>query len=292
MGIFACFLWSTAFAVVKIGFKYVPGPLTFAGMRFTLAGILLIPFCWRKNILTLLATHRKVITYVALLNVAIGYAFYYTAMKYVSGATAAIIIGTGPLITAIMTHFILENDKMDRMKFFSILLGMGGVSIIMFNTKPVTPLGRREFIGILLLLANSTLASYANIKVAQVKGGIDGRFLTSNQMLWGGSLLLIMGKIFERGYDISLSTLPLEFYLSLLWLAFVSAAAFSLWFMAIQMKEIKVSELNMLKFIIPVLGAVISWTILPEESPDIISLIGMFLVFSSLIVYNINNKTS
>jgi drug/metabolite transporter (DMT)-like permease len=290
MGIFACFLWSTAFAVVKIGFKYVPAPLTFAGMRFTLAGILLIPFCWRRNILTLLATHRKVITYVALLNVGIGYAFYYIAMKYVSGATAAIVIGTGPLITAVMSHFILDNDRMDRMKFFSILLGIGGVSIIMFNTKPITPLGRKEFMGILLLLVNSTLSSYANIKVAQIKGGIDGRFLTSNQMLWGGSMLLIMGNIFEKGYEVNLSNLPFKFYISLLWLAFVSAAAFSLWFVAIQMEEIKVSELNMLKFIIPVLGAVISWTMLPEESPNASSLIGMFLVFSSLVVYNINNK--
>ncbi len=292
MGIMACFLWSSAFAWVKIGFKYVPAPLTFAGMRFTLAGVILIPFCWRKNVFSLLATHRRVITYVALLNVGIGYAFYYTAMKYVSGATAAIIIGTGPLITAVMTHFMLDNDKMDRMKFMSILLGLMGVGVIIFNTKPITPVGRKEMMGIFMLLINSTLSSYANIKVAQIKGGIDGRFLTSNQMLWGGTMLLIMGRIFERNYSIEFFNLPHEFYLSLLWLAFVSAAAFSLWFMAIQIENMKVSELNMLKFIIPVLGAVISWTMLPEESPNFVSILGMILVFTSLLVYNINNKKS
>lgn len=292
MGILACFLWSSAFAWVKIGFKYVPAPLTFAGMRFTLAGIILIPFCWRKNLFVLLATHRKVITYVALLNVGIGYALYYTAMKYVSGATAAIIIGTGPLITAVMTHFIMDNDRMDRMKFMSILLGILGIGVIILNTKPVTPVGRKEAMGIFLLLMNSSLSSYANIKVAQIKGGIDGRFLTSNQMLWGGSMLLLMGRIFEQSYNIEVFNLPKEFYMSLLWLAFVSAAAFSLWFIAIQIEGMKVSELNMLKFIIPVLGAVISWSLLPEESPNFISVLGMILVFTSLIVYNINNKKS
>ncbi len=287
MGVLACFLWSTAFAGVKIGFRHLPAPLTFAGLRFTLAGLILIPFCWRKNTLQLLAHHRKLITYVVLLNTAIGYALYYTAMRYVAGATASIIIGTGPLITALMTHFLMEDDKLDRGKFMSILLGMVGIVVIMTTSKPVTAVGRREILGIVLLLTNSALTSYANIKVAEMKGGIDSRFLTSNQMLWGGLLLLLAGRIFEGSYSLNL---PGEFYLSLIWLAMVSAAAFSMWFMAIQIDGIKVSELNMWKFLIPVLGAVISWIMLPEESPTPIILLGMGLVFSSLVMYTVNNK--
>jgi len=287
MGILACFLWSTAFAGVKIGFRYLPAPLTFAGLRFTLAGLILIPFCWRRNTLQLLAHHRKLITYVVLLNTAIGYALYYTAMKYVAGATASIIVGTGPLITATMTHFLMEDDKMDRGKFISILVGMLGIVVIMTNSKPVTPVGRREIFGILLMLTNSTLTSFANIKVAEMKGGIDGRFLTSNQMLWGGLILLLVGRVFEGSYSLNL---PMEFYMSLIWLALVSAIAFSMWFIAIQIEGMKVSELNMWKFLIPVLGAVFTWTILPEESPTPVILIGMALVFTSLVMYNINNK--
>lgn len=287
MGVFACILWSTAFAGVKVGFRYLPAPFTFAGLRFTLAGLMLIPFCWRKNTLQLLAHHKKLITYVVLLNTAVGYGLYYTAMKYVAGATASIIIGTGPLITAIMTHFLMEDDRLDRGKLMSILLGMVGIVVIMTTSKPVTAVGRREILGIILLLTNSTLTSYANIKVAEMKGGIDSKFLTSNQMLWGGVLLLIAGRVFEGSYSLAL---PGEFYLSLVWLAMVSAVAFSMWFMAIQIDGIKVSELNMWKFLIPVLGAVISWVILPEESPTPIILVGMALVFTSLLMYTINNK--
>lgn len=287
MGVLACILWSTAFAGVKIGYRHLPAPFTFAGLRFTLAGLILIPFCWRKNTLQLLAHHRKLITYVVLLNTAIGYGLYYTAMKYVAGATASIIIGTGPLITATMTHFLMEDDKMDKGKFVSIITGMIGIVVIMLSSKPLSPVGRMEVIGIVLLIANSSLTSYANIKVAEMKGGIDGRFLTSNQMLWGGIILLIMGRVFEGSYSLDL---PMEFYVSLVWLALVSAIAFSMWFIAIQIEGIKVSELNMWKFLIPVLGAVITWTMLPEESPTPIVLFGMSLVFASLVMYNINNK--
>ncbi len=287
MGILACLLWSTAFAGVKIGYRYLPAPFTFAGMRFTLAGLILIPFCWRRDTFQKIMEHKKIIMYVVFLNTALGYGLYYTALKYVAGATASIVVGTGPLITAIMTHFLMENDKMDRGKVLSILVGMLGIVVIIINSKPVTAVGRKEVFGIALMLINSSLTSYANIKVAKVKGGIDGRFLTSNQMLWGGLILLLAGGVFEGSYSLNM---PFEFYVSLVWLALVSALAFSMWFIALQIDGIKVSELNMWKLLIPVSGAVITWIILPEEHPTPIILLGMALVFLGLVMYNVNNK--
>jgi drug/metabolite transporter (DMT)-like permease len=48
LAIFACLLWSTAFVGVKIGLRY-SGPFSFAGLRFMLAGLLLIPFWWARR---------------------------------------------------------------------------------------------------------------------------------------------------------------------------------------------------------------------------------------------------
>ena len=42
LAVVSCLLWSSAFAGVKTGLQHAP-PLFFAGLRFTLAGILLIP---------------------------------------------------------------------------------------------------------------------------------------------------------------------------------------------------------------------------------------------------------
>jgi drug/metabolite transporter (DMT)-like permease len=47
---------------------------------------------------------------------------------------------------------------------------------------------------------------------------------------------------------------------------------------------LKVSEINVWKFIIPVLGAVLSWIILPDEKPEWIVIAGMVLVGLSLVV--------
>jgi drug/metabolite transporter (DMT)-like permease len=202
-------------------------------------------------------------------------------MRYVAGATASIIVGSGPLITAVMTHFFLKNDKMDRFKILSILLGLLGIVIIIVNSKPLTPVGQKEVFGILLLLGNSSLTSFANIKVAQMKNGISGVFLTSNQMLWGGLILIGMGRVFEGPINL---VHPTEFYIALVWLALVSSIAFSIWFFLIQVDNVKVSDLNMFKFFIPVSGAIISWALLPGESPNLSSIIGMICVFGALVV--------
>jgi len=286
LAITACLLWSTAFAGVKIGFEYMPKPFTFAGMRFVLAGIFLLPFAIKKGIVQQFLENKKVIIYVVFLNTAVGYALYYTAMSYVGGATAAIIVGSGPLLTGIMTHFLMEDDKMDKYKILSISLGLVGILIIILHSKPMTPVGAKEVLGIFLLLANSLLSSYANIKVAQIKKGISSVFLTANQMLWGGLILLGAGRIFEGSIDFYQ---PVRFYMALTWLAMVSAIAFSLWFFLIQQPNVKVSELNMFKYFIPVSGAIISWTLLPNESPNLVSIIGMGFVFTALIV---NHKFS
>ena len=46
MAFFACMLWSTAFVGVKYSLNFAP-PLFIAGIRFTLAGLILIPFAGR-----------------------------------------------------------------------------------------------------------------------------------------------------------------------------------------------------------------------------------------------------
>lgn len=43
LAILACLLWSTAFAGIKIGLTYSE-PLSFAGTRFMLSGLILMPF--------------------------------------------------------------------------------------------------------------------------------------------------------------------------------------------------------------------------------------------------------
>ena len=53
---------------------------------------------------------------------------------------------------------------------------------------------------------------------------------------------------------------------------------------------IKVSDLNLWKFLIPLFGAVLSWLLVPGEEAHLLSIIGMIIIAISLLVLNLVNR--
>ena len=70
----------------------------------------------------------------------------------------------------------------------------------------------------------------------------------------------------------------------------MSAFAFSLWFKLLQRPGVKVSELNLWKFIIPVVGAVLSWLLVPGENPEWLTITGMIIITGSLVLFYLNTR--
>jgi drug/metabolite transporter (DMT)-like permease len=83
---------------------------------------------------------------------------------------------------------------------------------------------------------------------------------------------------------------PLVYWLDLIWLSFMSAFAFSLWFKLLQRPGVKVSELNLWKFIIPVVGAILSWLLVPGENPEWLTIAGMIIITGSLVLFYLSMK--
>jgi len=144
-----------------------------------------------------------------------------------------------------------------------------------------------QIIGILILLISCIAGGIGNILVSKYKSCIDPITLTSFQMIFGGIMLFISSLIVDGTPKINIEP---EFIFVLLWLCFVSATAFTIWFKLLQIRIVKVSELNILKFIIPVFGGIFSWIIIPNEHPTIIVIIGMAVTASAVLMYNIYTK--
>lgn len=202
----------------------------------------------------------------------------------VSGATGAIVVGSSPLFTAITAHFLLRNDKITPYRMVSIAIGIVGVIIISISRQPWSFHGLKELTGILIIISGNVSSAIGNIIVARDRQNIHPIILNSAQIFSGGCLLLFIS-FFLEGVPNFIQ--PLKFYLVLLWLAGISAAAFSLWFILLKRQDVKVSELNIWKFVIPVSGALLSWTVLPDESPDIASIAGMIFVALSIMTANL-----
>ncbi len=284
LAIVACFLWSTAFVGIKIGLQYTT-PLQFAGIRFFFSGLLILPFIrnffqkWRVA-----KSHWKIIALIGLLQTTLLYAFFYNGLNIVPASLGAMLIGAGPLFAAIVAHFAMADDKLKMRKTLIILLGMLGVAIISLNKENDSASYPLLWLGILLLLGNNIIGGIGNVLVAKYSQGLSPMILSSFSLLFGGFVLFILS-IFIEGFHWQIY--PAEYYFSLGWLSFLSAAAITIWFSLLGRPEVKVSNLNTWKFIVPVLGAISSWLIFPNEQPNLQAIVGMLIIAVALILLNL-----
>lgn len=283
LAIVACLLWSSAFAGVKIGLKYM-SPLQFAGIRFFISGLLIIPvFGQLKTYFTVLRTYFGYILWVSFLQTVLMYALFYTGINMVPGAVGAMIIGASPLFVALVAHIAMHDDKITYKKIASVLLGVLGIVIINVGRQSAGLAGPLEIIGVLILVANNLVSGFYNVVIVKSNRPVPPLVLSS-AALWIGGLILMFVSLPLEG--LQPKSYPTEFWVSLAWLSFVSAAAYSIWFTLLKRPGIKISNLNTWKFIIPVFGAILSWLLLTDESPDVYSVVGMIVVGSSLLVMN------
>ena len=227
----------------------------------------------------------KAVLRIALFQTFLLYALFYLGISMVPAGLTAIIIGTNPLFSAIFAHLLLRDDRISFRKLAAIGLGMAGVVVIAASRENFSWIEGREFWGILILLLANIAGSIGNVFVVKYKTDMTPILLNSAQLMAGGAALFLLSIPFE-GLAFGVNQAP--YYISLVWLSLMSAVAFSIWFTLLRRPGVKVSELNVWKFLIPVFGAMLSWIILPDEGADPIAVTGMVFIGLSLIVLNFN----
>ena len=280
--IIACLLWSTAYASIKLGLQY-DTPFHFAGVRFIISGIMILPFTVKPAVyIGMVREHWKVVAWVTFLQILINYSLFYQGLNLVPGALGAVIVGSQPLVTAVVAAMMHKDDKLTRKKISTIIFGISGVILISAGRQAFKFGTAIELLGVLMILVANMATATSNVIVSLNSKGINPLVLSSSSLFIGGVILYLISIPVEGHPQ---GPLPLKYWLILLWLSFMAAAAFSLWFKLLQRPGVKVSELNLWKFIIPVVGAILSWLLIPNEKPEWLTISGMIIITSSLIMF-------
>jgi len=288
LAIIACFLWSTAFVGVKYGLQYAT-PLQFAGTRFFISGLLILPFIngGVNKYFTYLRKNIRIVIIVSILQTFLQYSMFYMGIKLVPASLGAIIIGSGPLFIAMIAHVSMNDDRLSWKKFWLFLLGVSGIVVVSIGRNNFTLTGDVKFTGMLFLFATIIISGITNVVVSKDSNRTPPLLLSSSTMIIGGGMLFLFSIPFE-GLDLQLK--PADYYIALAWLSFLSAAAVSIWFVLLKRPGVKVSDLNFWKFIIPVSGAILSWIILPYEYPNHIAFIGMCIIAVAMMLMNAHRR--
>ncbi|WP_319563150.1 DMT family transporter [Marispirochaeta sp.] len=284
LAVISCLLWSSAFAGVKTGLHYAP-PLFFAGLRFTLAGLLLIPLAGspRRYLRELLSSPLLPFK-VGIFQTVLLYSLFFLSLSLVPGSVGAVVNGMLPLWAALAAHVLLKDDKMGRRMVVSLVIGFAGIVLLSVtrNGGVSGEIGGSELIGILLML----MASFANvlgqIVVYHSRGRMNSMVLTSSQFIFGGLMLLVISRFVEGSFVFPAAPV---FWGALSYLGFLSAAAFSIWFHLLSVRGEKVSIVGIWQFLIPVAGAALSWLIIPGDDPSWPVFGGMVLIAAAIIYF-------
>jgi drug/metabolite transporter (DMT)-like permease len=223
--LFVTFLWSTSFVLVKIGLKDIPA-LTFAGLRYTLAFVCLLPLAIRSG---RVARLRDLSTGWWARLVILGLLFYsvtqgaiFLSLAYLPAATVSLLLSFSPVIVALLGISML-GERPTALQWGGTGLCLVGVLTYFY---PVS-LPRQEVVGLIVigvgLLANSLSAILG--RGVNRSGELEPLTVTVVSMGVGGVVLLVGGVLVQ-----GLPRLMPVHWAMIFWLAVINSAfAFTLW---------------------------------------------------------------
>jgi len=134
-----CLLWGSAIPLIKTGYRLMQvdsadtaSQIVFAGVRFALAGILVLIFASisERKVMIPDRTILKYAVPVCLAQTVCQYFFFYIGVAHTSGVKGAIITGLGNFIAILLSCFIFRKERMTGRKMIGCILGFAGVVVI------------------------------------------------------------------------------------------------------------------------------------------------------------------
>jgi drug/metabolite transporter (DMT)-like permease len=280
--IFVTLLWSTSWVLIKIGLRNSLPAIPFAGLRYFLAFLCLIPFVFfnRKQRTALKnLTHKDWIklSLLGVVYIAMTQGAMFVALSYLPANTVSLLLNLTSAFVGLAGIFILKEFP-TRLQWTGILLATVGVSVYFF---PVSlPAGQviGIFIGLFCMFANVASSLFSR-EVNRI-GNLSPLIVTFVSMGVGSVLMLVIGLAIQ-GFGMLTGT----DWVIIAWMAVVNTAlAFTLWNRSLHvLTAVESSVLNSL--MMPQI-AILALLFLGEKIP-LKALGGLILVFTGTIIVQI-----
>ena len=289
-----CLLWGSAFPLVKIGFSWlnissedIPTEILYAGLRFTLAGVIAIiitSLISGKFLRPTVKSLPKVFS-LSMFQTILQYLFFYIGLSNTSGVKASVIEAMNVFVALIVSCIIFRMEKFTAAKIIGSIIGFAGVVII--NVSKGDLAGGLTLKGEGFILISTVAYAFSSVLMKHWSGEENPMMMSAWQFLLGGIVMSILG--FALGGRIS--GFDLKSVLLLIYLASLSAIAYSLW--ASLLKYYPVSRIAVYGFMNPVFGFILSAFLLGEsEAFGLKSIAALVLVCLGIYIVNYTKKTN
>ena len=284
--ILCCALWGSATPFIKIGYKLilphggVASTMLFAGIRFTLAGVLtvLIYSIARRKFLYPKKQNWDKVLIISAFQTVIQYIFFYIGLANTTGVKGTITSGSNAFFAMLVACLVFHQEKLTLKKVIAAILGFSGIVLVNLEGLDLN----MNFTGDGFVLISAIAYAFSSVFVKIFSKYEDPVILSGYQFILGGIVMTLVG-VFMGG---KVAFPEIKAVAVLIYLAFLSAIAYSLW--GILLKHNPVSKVTIYSFMIPVFGVLLSNLLLSEQShvSPINLIITLILVSTGIIMLN------
>jgi drug/metabolite transporter (DMT)-like permease len=274
-----CLFWGTTYLAIRIGVKVLP-PALFAGIRFTIAGLIFFLFLRlrgyslpnRKGLLD------AAVVGIALLVTANGLVVW--SEQWVPSGLAALIVATLPLWMAVFEGFLPSGDRLTVKKIAGIFMGFCGL-VILFWPDLKSSLDMKYLRGVLVLFLAPCSWAAGSIYSKHRPIRTNPLMAASLQMIIAGFILMAIGASLGECKRFVFEPLGVGALVYLI--IFGSIVGYGSFIYALS--KLPVSKVSMYAYINPVIAVILGWVILGERM-DGWMIIGTVVVLAGVVVVN------
>lgn len=285
-------LWGSAFPCIKTGYVLfdigssdVAGQILFAGVRFFCAGILaiLIGSVGQRQFLRPRRGSVPKILVLSLFQTSMQYVLFYIGMAHTTGVKGSILQGTSVLFSLLIACLLFRTERLTVMKTVGCVIGFVGIILVNFNGADMDL--QFAFIGEGFMILAALSSSFSSVFFKMFSRNEIPVMLSGYQFLVGGAIMMAVG----FGLGGRLSGFTPASVLLVVYMSFISAAAYSLW--GVLLKHNPVSRITVFGFTTQIFGVLFSALFLREGSSfGWLSLAALVLVSAGIILVNRKQK--
>ena len=255
-----CGIWGSTWLFIKLGLADLP-PLTFAGIRFLLASLILSALILARGVRWPRTRHDWfLIAIVGWLQFTLNYGLVFWGEQYIPSGLAAVLQSTFPAFGLVIAHLYLPYERITGAKVIGVLFGVLGILVIFSNQLTIA--GHLALLGSVALVASAFFGAYSNVLVKAYGTQIDPQVLAAGQMIFGFPPLLVIGVITEGnpfGFHWTIMAI-----VSLAYLVIVgSVIAFALYYWLV--RHMEVTKTMLIALVTPVVAVIIGMVVLHER---------------------------
>jgi drug/metabolite transporter (DMT)-like permease len=268
-------IWSSTWVAIKFGLEDSP-PLLGAGLRFALAGLVLLAFAAASR--RVLRTDWILAGILAVAPFAFAYGLVYWGEQHIPSGLAAVLFGVLPLYVGILAGIFLPEEPLRWRLLVGVVIAVGGLALAFAESLE---LGDDELAlaGAAALALSPLGAAVGSIAQKLRAAELDAVVLNGWGMLGGGGLLLLASALGESWSEFAWTPESLG---SIVYLAIIGSAITFVG-LTVLLRHLTAQALSFLAMLLP-FGALIFGAVLYDETITWRALAGAALVATGLLI--------